>query len=192
MGLLFPGLAALVWLLCCAGRYSNIGFPNIHFYIGTFSNWTIARLLRIFLAKLARRNISTKFRCFPSLPHPPMSKWSRKSQIPPWSDGMGSDLCVTDCNESETLLRFNWCDSEQGDMELWPSSIRFCIQLILVAIFSKYLYNNLVRSNFTWIFLSTLINQGFNTEPNSASGADAYLSSLTLERGPRGWKPKSG
>ena len=34
------------------GRYSNIGFPNIHFYIGTFSNWTNGRLRKIFLAKL--------------------------------------------------------------------------------------------------------------------------------------------
>ena len=35
-----------------SARYSNIGFPNIHFYIGTFSNWTNGRLRKIFLAKL--------------------------------------------------------------------------------------------------------------------------------------------
>ena len=37
-----------------SARYSNIGFPNIHFYIGTFSNWTRTRLIQIFLANVGR------------------------------------------------------------------------------------------------------------------------------------------
>ena len=37
-----------------SARYSNIGFPNIHFYIGTFSNWTRTRLIQIFLANAGR------------------------------------------------------------------------------------------------------------------------------------------